>query len=46
MDFNWSETPLLFETMIFGGKNDGFTKRYATWEEAERGHTEAVKIAV
>ena len=46
MEFNWSETPLLFETMIFGGKNDGFIKRYATWEEAERGHKEAVAFAV
>lgn len=46
MEFNWSETPLLFETMIFGGKNDGFIKRYATWEEAERGHKEVVAIAI
>jgi hypothetical protein len=28
--------------MIFGGKNDGFMNRYATWEEAEKGHQEAV----
>ena len=26
--------PLLFETMIFGGKNDGYQTRYSTWEEA------------
>jgi hypothetical protein len=29
--------PLLFETMIFGGGND-YQERYATWEEAEKGH--------
>ncbi len=28
----------LFETMIFGGANDGYQERYATWDEAERGH--------
>ena len=34
-------TPLLFETMIFGGKEDGYCERYTTWEEAEKGHLEA-----
>ena len=32
--------PLLFETLVFGGKCDGDMRRYATWEEAERGHEE------
>ncbi len=35
----------LFETMIFGGKQDEEMRRYATWEEAEAGHKEMVKIA-
>jgi len=35
--------PLLFETMIFGGDRDGDMWRYATWDEAEAGHDEAVK---
>ncbi len=30
--------PLLFETMIFGGKEDGFQERYSTWDEAVKGH--------
>jgi hypothetical protein len=30
--------PLLFESMIFGGKYDGEQQRYATFEEAEWGH--------
>lgn len=35
--------PILFETMIFGGEQDEYQQRYATWEEAEAGHEEAVK---
>ena len=38
-------TPILFETMIFGGKHDQYQERYATYEEAERGHKRAVKLA-
>ena len=38
--------PILFETMIFGGKHDGYQRRYATWDEAEIGHAKALKIAV
>lgn len=30
--------PLIFETMVFGGVNDGDTYRYSTWEQAEQGH--------
>jgi len=30
--------PILFETMVFGGKYDGHQERYATWEEAWEGH--------
>lgn len=37
--------PLLFETMIFGGEHDEYQWRYSTWEEAEKGHKEACKIA-
>jgi hypothetical protein len=31
--------PLLFETMVFGGPHDQDQWRYATWDEAERGHS-------
>lgn len=34
--------PLLFETMIFGGKCDEHRWRYSTWEEAEAGHDRVV----
>lgn len=30
--------PILFETMIFGGKNDGWQDRYHTYREACEGH--------
>lgn len=37
--------PILFETMIFGGPLDGEQWRYRTYDEAERGHAEAVTQA-
>ena len=37
--------PLLFESMIFGGPEDGYQDRCATWEEAERMHAAAVTRA-
>lgn len=30
--------PLLFETMVFGGPDDGAQWRFATWDEAEAHH--------
>ena len=36
-------TPILFETLVFGGLKDGYMLRYATWEEAENGHKDVVK---
>ena len=30
--------PLLFETMIFGGENDGYRYQYLTWDDAVKGH--------
>lgn len=35
-------TPLLFETMVFGGKYNEEMERYSTWEEAEIGHEKMV----
>lgn len=40
----WSATPILFETMVFGGEHDSYRERYATWEEAEAGHQRAVEL--
>lgn len=31
-------TPLLFETMVFGGPLDEEMERYTTWQDAEEGH--------
>lgn len=42
--FGNTEKPILFETMIFGGKYDGWQRRYSTPEEARTGHDTAVKM--
>lgn len=36
--------PKWFETMVFGGKYDGHQERYATWREAEHGHTKILAM--
>jgi hypothetical protein len=36
--------PILFETMIFGGKHDGYQTRCSTWDEAIEQHEEACKL--
>ena len=38
--------PILFETMVFRAGGSGETDRYSTWEEAEKGHAEMVKLAL
>jgi hypothetical protein len=35
--------PLTFETIIYRGPKVIDTKRYCTWDEAEKGHAETVK---
>jgi|ERR1035437_6928735 hypothetical protein len=40
-DYNNSGTPILFETMIFGGKYSEYQNRYSTYDEAIIGHQEA-----
>lgn len=37
-------TPILFETMIFGGEHDGYCERCSTWEEAESEHQKAIEL--
>lgn len=44
-NFGSEGPPVLFETMIFGGKLAGEQWRYGTWEEAEKGHAHAVEQA-
>ena len=46
LDHNWGEgSPVLFETMIFGGTHAEEQDRYTTWEDAEAGHKRAVALA-
>jgi hypothetical protein len=37
--------PKLFETMVFGGPQDGRTEKAETWEEAERNHRAIVILS-
>ena len=37
-----ASVPLLYETLIFGGPHDGESERYATKEQAQKGHAEWV----
>ena len=41
--YNPEEPPLLFETMIFGGKFDQDMWRYSTWDEAVKGHNKVAE---
>jgi hypothetical protein len=36
--------PVLYETMIFGGKNDEYQERYCTREQAIEGHMRALDL--
>ena len=36
-------SPILFETLVFGGTIDGYMNRYYTWEEAKLGHRRIVR---
>jgi hypothetical protein len=42
LDHNFSMTgsPLLYETMVFGGEHDSEMRRYTTVEQAKAGHRE------
>ncbi len=45
-DHNWDGgPPILFETTVqqSGERRDLFTRRYATWEKAEKGHQEVCR---
>jgi len=43
IDHRIGRIPRLFETLVFGGALDGEMMRYASWNEAERGHDEMVR---
>ncbi len=42
--FNRLHPPIVFETMIFGGKQDGWQDRYHTYREACDGHLKALEM--
>jgi hypothetical protein len=46
-DYNFSGNgpPLLWETMIFGGRHDRTCQRYASCKDALAGHVRAVEFA-
>jgi len=37
--------PVLFETLISGGRHDQHISRYRTWDESESGHKVCVRLA-
>lgn len=44
LDHSFGEgRPLLFKTMVFGGKFDGLQQRCTTWDEAEAMHASVCK---
>ncbi len=48
LDHNFSLNhtfPILFETMIFGGRFDQYQNRYSSWDESKMGHKEVVRLA-
>ena len=45
LDHGYGGPPILFKTMIFGGKLDEEQWRYATIQEARAGHETAVRLA-
>jgi hypothetical protein len=47
LDHQYGEgQPLLFETMIFGGKHDQYQERYSTWDDAVNGHRVACDMVI
>ena len=38
------DPPILFETMIFGGSEDGYCERYSSETEARAGHKRALEL--
>ena len=44
--FNGAGPPILFETQVFGGADDGEQERYTTWDEAVLGHSAMIDRVV
>lgn len=45
LDHSYSDEkkPILYETMVFGGRPDEYMRRYSTKVEAQKGHDEIVE---
>ncbi len=46
LNHSYEGPPVLFETMIFGGKHDLFQERYCTKAEAIEGHARALAMVM
>jgi len=46
LDHAWPKgnTPVLWETMIFGGEHDQYQDRYTSYEDALEGHKKALTL--
>lgn len=45
LDHAWnSPTPVLWETMIFGGEHDQYQERYSSYKDALEGHEKAITL--
>ncbi len=45
IDHQWGDgPPLIFETLVFGGKHDQHMERYSTEDEAKEGHKRVVRM--
>ena len=45
LDHAWnSKTPVLWETMIFGGEHDQYQMRYTSYKDALEGHQKALTL--
>jgi len=47
LDHSWPKddiTPVLWETMIFGGEHDQYQDRYTSYEDALEGHKKALTL--
>ncbi len=44
LDMMYSSKPRIFETVVYGGKYNGFSRCYSTYKKASEGHQEILKM--
>jgi hypothetical protein len=42
-NYGWHGPRVMFETMVFGGPEDQYQRRYTTWDDAKAGHDAIVR---